>query len=25
VHMLHHLKHIGIETNDLASNAANAA
>jgi hypothetical protein len=25
VHMLHHLKHIGIETNDLASNATNAA
>jgi hypothetical protein len=25
VHMLHHLKHIGIQTNDLASNATNAA
>jgi hypothetical protein len=25
VHMLHHLKHIGIETSDLASNATNAA
>lgn len=25
VHMLHHLKHIGIETDDIASNATNAA
>jgi hypothetical protein len=24
-HMLHHLRHIGIETNDIASNATNAA
>jgi len=24
-HMLHHLQHIGIEVNDITSNATNAA